>query len=337
LELITLPAFVMPPVNRLVVNGNLQKMDKIDQKILTELDIEPTIACSTLAKKIKISQQRVDYRIRKLKENGIIQKFGTIINMKYLGLEHYRIFFRFNSLKEHSNSEIFNYLKNRTNIYWSARIGGKYDLLVVIFVKDIHFIDEFITEFCQRFPNLIKDFISCYGLNYRIYTHKYLSKNNNFIEYGYDNKKEPIDELDLNILKKIKDDCRLSALEISKDLGVTYKTIINRKQTLEKKGIIVGKRLFIKSTINKPYILLIAFHNYSKEKENALLAFLAINISVTQTIRLFGAWDLFIHSRFESTEEFQNYIIELRNKFDIIADFQSIPIFEDISINLMPM
>jgi DNA-binding Lrp family transcriptional regulator len=67
-------------------------MDKIDWKILAELDKNLRIYTSKLARKCRVSQQVADYRIRRLLENGLITKFGTIVNLKALGQEHYRVF-----------------------------------------------------------------------------------------------------------------------------------------------------------------------------------------------------------------------------------------------------
>src|SRR3989338_7243217 len=113
----------------------MSQTDKIDQKLFAELDHNPTIPITTLAKKVKISQQAASYRLERLQTNKTISKFGTIINLKAIGLEHYRIFFTFNATK-YKTDDIFSYLKHQPSTYWTARIGGKYDLLLVLFVKD---------------------------------------------------------------------------------------------------------------------------------------------------------------------------------------------------------
>ena len=136
-------------------------------------------------------------------KNNEITKFGTIINLKSLGLEHYKIFFTFNNNK-YSDTEIFNYLKNQKGIYWASRVGGRYDLHTTIFVKDFQELDRFIDKFNQEFPNLIKDYKSCYVLELSIYNHKYLSDIPKIIKYGYNDKIKTIDNLDNHILNKIK-------------------------------------------------------------------------------------------------------------------------------------
>src|SRR3989344_9680012 len=103
-------------------------LDKIDQKIVKELDENPLMRISLLAKKVRISQQVADYRIKRMIHENIIMKFGTIINLKTLKQEHYRLFFNFNRSEKYTTEEILKYLKNKDGVYWTARIGGKYDL-----------------------------------------------------------------------------------------------------------------------------------------------------------------------------------------------------------------
>jgi DNA-binding Lrp family transcriptional regulator len=106
---------------------------------------------------------------------------------------------------------------------------------------------------------------------------------------------------------------------------------------LEKKGIILGYRLFFKSVEHKPFLILLSFKNYSTEKEKKLIAYVARKDSITQTLRMFGIWNLFLHIRIEDIEKLQNLIIEIRDKFDIIDNYELIPVFEDISIDLLPV
>lgn len=310
-------------------------MDKIDQKLLIEMDKNPKVPFSTLGRKLRLSQQTVDYRMKRLMKNKSITKLGTVVNLKSLGLEHYRIFFTF-SQNKYENKEIFEYLMETKGVYWASKIGGRYDLLVTLFVKDYEEYDQFIDNFNKNFPGLIRDFKGCFVLEHNFYKHKYLSKDYSKISYGYNDQIQKIDSLDLHILTKLKDNCRLSSLEMIRG-NVSYKTILNRIKILEKKKIILGYRMFVKTEDVKPYIILFSYKDYSKEQERKLLDHLGRKSHTTQTIRMFGLWNLFIHIREKGNENIQNLIIDLRDKFGIIDDYEIIPIFEDIQINLFPL
>jgi len=310
--------------------------DKTDNNILKELDNNPKISLTKLAKKLRISQQVADYRIKRLLKNKVISKFGTVINLNSLSLEHYRLFITFTGTKKYTNDIILKYLKNKKGVFWAVRVGGRYDLHIALFVFDFNELDSFIDDFNEEFPGLIKDYKSCYGLTYHMLRHKYLQSGNKNIEFGYKDKPIKIDNLDMKILDKIKNNCRLSSLEISDGLNVSYKTVINRIKNLEKKNIILGYRLFMMSEELQPYIVLISYNNYSKKEESKLIEYTINHKNVTQTIRLFGIWNVFLHIRAKDVEHLQEILIDLRNSFDLIDDIETIPLFEDITINLMP-
>ncbi len=314
----------------------MSQLDKIDQKLLTELDHNPIIPITTLAKKIKISQQAASYRLERLQTNKTITKFGTIINLKSLGLEHYRIFFTFNATK-YKMSDIFTYLKSQSSTYWAARIGGKYDLLLVLFVKDFEEFDRSLASFNRHFPDLIKDHKACYGTLHMLHHHRFYTNDHTLLQYGYNNKPHPIDQVDRAILHILKDNCRIPALQVGQKLGINYKTVLNRIRLMEKSYIILGYRIFITNHTHPPSIVLFSYKNYSQESEQHLISYLTARPEVTQQVRLFGIWNLFVHVRSASVEDIQKFIIQTRDKFEIIDNYEVIPIFEDITINLLPM
>src|SRR3989338_4494349 len=129
-----------------------------DKKILEQLDLDSKISTSRLAKNVRLSQQVVDYRIKKLIENGIIRQFGTIFNLSKIGFEQYRVLFELSSVGEKEKNEIINYLKNHNKVYWAAIVGGKWDLFVVLFIKNYEEFDDFLDELFKKFPNMIKDY-----------------------------------------------------------------------------------------------------------------------------------------------------------------------------------
>ncbi|MCH8022562.1 MAG: winged helix-turn-helix transcriptional regulator [Thaumarchaeota archaeon] len=51
-------------------------LDKLDRKILFELDLNSRIPTTKLAKKLKVSREVVDYRIKRLTDNKYIRTFA---------------------------------------------------------------------------------------------------------------------------------------------------------------------------------------------------------------------------------------------------------------------
>ena len=70
----------------------LKKLDKIDCRILFELDKNARIADTKLAKLVLKSKESVRYRINRLQEQGIIQGFTTWIDPTKLGFISAKIY-----------------------------------------------------------------------------------------------------------------------------------------------------------------------------------------------------------------------------------------------------
>jgi len=314
-------------------------MDVKDTKILQELDKEPRITTSKLAKRVRISQQVADYRLKRLKEQGIITKFGTIINMYRLGLQQYRIFFRFNEIGDQRKREIFSYLKKNAHVYWAARIGGRYDLVIVVGVVDYPTFDVFLDELYTSFPKCFRSYQSVYVLTHELYRHKYLNPKQKVFDtlsYGTGVQVAELDVLDWKILHSIKDDCRIPALVLAQQFGTSYKTIQNRIEKFKKNGVIVGNRIFVHTEDKKPFIVLLTYSEYSKSREKKFLSEVRAHPKVTQALHCFGKWRVFLHVRVKDLEELQSFIISLREKHTIIREHEAVPVFEDIHINLLP-
>src|SRR3989344_5825803 len=134
-------------------------MDVKDRKILLELDRNPRISTTKLAKKVLLSQQVTDYRIKKLKED-VINQFGTVLNLSKIGYEQYRVLFQL-SASENEKSDLIKYLGTSKNIYWAAIVGGKWDLLTVVYVKNYDEFEDFLDNLFQKFK-FIRDYEALY-------------------------------------------------------------------------------------------------------------------------------------------------------------------------------
>lgn len=316
-------------------------IDNTDFKILEQLDLNPKLLTTHLAKKLRLSQQVVDYRIKKLQEQNVIASFNTIINLSKLGYEQYRLFFTLANIEEETKQKIIDYLRSHKQVFWSAIIGGKWDVFTVVFVKNYDELEQFLDDLFNKFPKALKDYEALYSINHEFHKHKFLHKNvpEEIIKLNLagEEKLQP-DELDLNILNIIKSNCRLSSLEIGRTCGVTYKTIQNRTKLLEQNKLIAGYRLYLNSQAfgYKPYFLLISFQSYGRDVEKKLFSYARNHKSITQSTKLFGRWSLLFHLRVKDEKELQNIIIEMRNTYPIIGDYEIIPIFEDIALNQFP-
>jgi len=68
------------------------KLGLKDRKILYELDLNSRQSFQKIGKKVRLSKESVFYRIKKLEEEGIIQRYSTMVDVGKLGYTNFRFF-----------------------------------------------------------------------------------------------------------------------------------------------------------------------------------------------------------------------------------------------------
>jgi len=337
-------------------------MDAKDLKIIQQLDLNPRISESKLAKNVRVSQQVVSYRIGNLLKNKIITQFGTIINLFKLGYKQYHVLLELNNTKEAEKELLMKYLEHHHLVFWVADIGGKWDALILLHVRDYDEFDRFMDNIFHKFPKTIRDYEALFVIRQELYLHKYIhnsgsssnnlnnslknnlnnssnndniNSNNNVIKLKNKNYAERhfLDETDLSIIDNFRSNCRSSSLELGEKCNVSYKTVQSRIKKLEEKGIIAGYRIFMQTKIGyNPYLILISFKSYGREEEKRMINYSRQHTLITQLWKLFGSWSLMLHVRAKNNEHLQKFISELRDEFQIIGSYEIIPIFKAVPL-----
>ncbi len=73
-----------------------------------------------------------------------------------------------------------------------------------------------------------------------------------------------------------------------------------------------------------------------REQEKLLLNSLKETPGDLATTKLLGRWNLDVEIHFKDSKELQQFIIGLRNKFEIIEDYEIAQIIEDYGIDFFP-
>ena len=317
------------------------KLDVKDLKILKELDVDPRIQTTKLAKKVRLSQQVVDYRIKKLVEQGIITSFGSVFNFSKIDYSQYRILFTFGSVDEVKRNAVIEHLKNDNNVFWISSVGSKWDLFVIIFVNNYDMFENFLDELFNKFPKVLSDYDALYVPYHEFYRHKFLNeKNTQAISINFSDKANiELDDIDKNILKQVKNNCRVSSLEVGNKCDVSYKTVQNRIKKLEENKFIVGYRLFLNSEQlgYSAYLILFPFTSYGRGEEKKLFSYARQHKLITQVSKLFGGWSLLFHIRTKTRRELQELLIEMRNFHPSLGQPEIIPVFDNFKVKNMPV
>jgi len=129
----------------------------------------------------------------------------------------------------------------------------------------------------------------------------------------------PVDDLDLSILCALRENARMSNLELSKLLGVSEATIRRRIRILEEKGIIKGYSALINcyaiENSIKAFIYLKVDKRYIDKISNELMQ---ENRLIT-LYRIIGDYDLLCECLFLSMKELQEFEDKKLKRNEIIS------------------
>jgi len=130
------------------------EIDEIDYKLLNEIAVNARILLIDLADKLGCSSQAVNYRLKNLIKNGVINAFRVSVDLPKLGLQHYKLEIY---LKDHKQRNvIWNYLKEKPYCDTLNVAVGWCDLEFEIIVENVDQLGKIMDEIYSKFPNAIK-------------------------------------------------------------------------------------------------------------------------------------------------------------------------------------
>ena len=319
------------------------KTDKIDLKILFELDYNARIPLSTLAKNVSLSKQNTNYRLNRLIKEKIILGFVSLIDIHRLGYFTYRAYFRYKNVNAEREQNIINSFNKNKNIIWFVTLLGSWDLETVFAARNIIHFNNILKEIKEEFGEYFSKYnLSASAVNYHFKKDYLINKKRDRFNpsyYGFEPKLEQIDELNKTILKELSINCRQSNTQIAKKINTTYHTVKERIKRLENIGIIQSHRylLDINKLQRKYYKATITLNNPSKIQEQSILTFCSQYNSVTYLVEVIGEWQLEIEAEVESEEDFTSLLKDVRNKFPaLITDYTILRIIQEHKLNYYP-
>jgi DNA-binding Lrp family transcriptional regulator len=294
-------------------------LDLKDKKILYELCTNSRLPSTVISKKVGLSREVVDYRIRRLEREGIIEKTFASIDVEAFGYKPYIIFLLVQNFTEKKQEEILSYLKAHPSIRWMATVFGKYDIVMRVSSSSQEQLESIMNEISSFLGDNLQSMQVISGVrklksvNIRDIFYK---SNNQQIEQKEKKADSNIDVTDVKILKKLSEESRTSLVEIGSKLHLTPEAVKYRVRRLENSGIIKGYSCAIGlSKMNLSwYILLFSLKNMSAQEEKSMTTLLNMNKKVLFANKCLGAWNFYMEILAENTEDFHNTLLEMRNK-----------------------
>jgi len=135
-------------------DGTSIEIDEIDYKLLNELAINARIPLIDLAKKFNCSSQTINYRIKNLMENDVIQAFRVNIDRPKIGLQLFKVDIFLKEYKQRKN--IINHLDDKGCLECLNVAAGWSDIEPEIVVENMDKLIQLTEEINNKFPNAVR-------------------------------------------------------------------------------------------------------------------------------------------------------------------------------------
>lgn len=318
------------------------KLDLKDKKILFELDFNARMSYSQLARKVGLSKQGAEYKVKNLLKKNVIKGFYPVINVPKLGYIYCRLLVTLQNITKEKKTEIIDYLKNHKKVFWLFSMQGMFDLLIVIWAKSVTEFKEFVEELEDRFGDNIKRKVETIATDVIHYQHRYLlgKKETKEIHIKETAERIKIDDLDKKILGLLCNDARISLVDISKRVSKSAKVIAYRIKKLEKNKLIEGYRPIINH--NKIgftyYKVLINLNKISKKKLIKLKSYIKNNPLVIYIVEGIGLpADLDIEMMVKSNFQLFDFINDLKFRFpELIGEYNTVMFMDTLKVKYLP-
>ncbi len=219
-------------------------LDSYDRKIMAQLELDSSQAISNIAKKIKRSKEFVNFRIKRLEKEDILQGYSAIIDMSKFGYFTFRIYIKWQNSTEKEKQQFYDYIKIKQNIWTTTVLHGKWDFAFFMGVKSIQEFHKLWDQIQLDYKHKIAETkIAIYAPIYN-YNKRFFSENKKIIERVYGN--GPVIDFDFNdekLVSLLAQDIRAPHREIAQKLKLSTETVRKKIKFLEQKKVIVGYKI----------------------------------------------------------------------------------------------
>lgn len=320
-------------------------LDVKDRKILYYLSINSRMSDTQLARKVALSKNAVKYRIERLKKEGIITKFISMINIGAISLDTFTMLLRFNE-DVYKNPEILPFFKNHEFAEWVVVLSGNWDMFVEFVYKDFVHLHELINGIIKKFSGILNTYQLFFLLDALRVEHLIedvykgvISEAEKLVPAERTAKRYMLDEIDRKILQLLSQDSSLGYVALAEKSGLSLDIVRYRIKQLLNKGIIIKffADVSLRSLGYASYLYIMKLKNLSDESINRLKLEIRSNTNITYAFFDLTSFTLIFVCLFKSSEEIDHLSRMLRQKYlDIIDEQNFFIITEQLLFNLFP-
>jgi len=288
-----------------------------DRRILKALFENARTPYSVIAKKVGLSKEVVNYRIKKLLDKGVLIKFNTVIDVQKLGWQIYFINIKLRNIDNETEKEIIDELTNHPNVAQILKCIGNYDLILKVFVKNyvgannliknigfMNHIDNYTVNLVEQEQPIPVPFL------YEPFKPDIKIEKRN-------NKPIAVSKTDLQILKAVSHNARMQTTEIANKLNISRELARHHLNKLEKNKTILKYRPSAwsgsKSIGYSWYLVMLKLNETNKTIHNKLQYYILNHPNMTYYYDSIGQHDVLFEIRLQTSDELNQVLMDIRS------------------------
>jgi len=140
-----------------VGHKDLANLSKNDLKVLKFIAGDARISNVDIAKKAKLTFEKVRYSLKKLEKENVLQGFRPLVNVSKLGYLWHIMFLRLKASTEEQREEMVEFLKELPEVFYVVRCVGICNLMVEFHTKTLDEFEKVKDLVSTKFGHLIAD------------------------------------------------------------------------------------------------------------------------------------------------------------------------------------
>jgi len=293
------------------------ELDVKDQKIISSLSQNARMPLTRLAKKVGLSRDAVNYRIKGYEKNGVIQGYRTMVNISKFNYNNYHLFLKLNNPSPEIEHKIIEKLAKNPSIRAILKFSGNFDFEIALVAKNLQELDKLITKIITDCSGFLQD----YEILTIIKTYAAETFPPNFT--GFENKAEireketKIDKKDIKILKIIGENAQIPLYEIGFQVKLSADAVAYRIKNMVNSGVIIKFIPVINYTSlsYNLYTILLNISALDEAKEKTLKNFLTSDRNTLWAVKTIGRFNVLIYLLVKDIDELQETLFKLRSLF----------------------
>jgi DNA-binding Lrp family transcriptional regulator len=311
----------------------------IEIKVLRALLNNARAPLKTLAKEIGISRELLTYHMKNLEEKGIIMGYETRINLSKFSVGSHNAVIKLRDKTK--KKELCQFLSILPYTHYIGEVAGNWDLLTGFTIKKMSDLHNYISSLYETFgENIqdhevlteleeIKDDFSV-TLDTKDFT-SLLSKKGEFGIYS-------LDTIDKEILKKLTENARVSAVELGEELKISSVAIAKRIKKLEKEEIILGYRTILNLSLlgEEFYYYFFNIKTPSKENEKKVKQILKSSPHILYASHYVGKYTYLVGIYAKNNKDYARKIDEINHELPEMKNSETVVLLDLLEHTYFP-